>query len=100
MQDDLSRLPTPGDYESFDSAWSTFAKAHPMLGLTHSRWAGIHVRRIYGDSLLHAGAIVRTSRGRVLAHRVLVPRLMFSLLIGGDLKADDCSIAQADQGAA
>jgi hypothetical protein len=83
VQDDLSRLPVPSDYEPFDVVWAAFAKAHPMLGLTQARWAGIHVRRIHGDSLLPAGAIVRTSRGRVLAHRVTFPRMMFSLLIGG-----------------
>jgi hypothetical protein len=55
-----------------------------MLGLTHTRWAGVHVRRVHGETLLRVGAIVKVSRGKVLAHRVRFPLALFSLLIGMD----------------
>jgi hypothetical protein len=78
-------LPPPtlsvDDFSSYHQAYAKFAEDHPLLGLTGSRHAGDHFRRVNYDTLIAAGAIVRLSNGRLLAHKALFPRVAAELYL-------------------
>jgi len=80
-----SVTPPPAMFEPFDEAWQRFTTQYPMLGLSGTRWAGVHVKRVYGAALISSGASVRTVSGKWLAHRERFPDCMFALLVNGKL---------------
>jgi len=81
-----SGVTTPSNFEPFDKAWQRFAEQYPMLGLSGTRWAGVHVRRVHGVALLASGAAVRTASGVWLAHRQLFTDCMFKVLVSHDVQ--------------
>jgi hypothetical protein len=74
-------------WNHFDDEYVAFARHHPELCLTKTRWGAVYVRRVHGAALLAADAARRTRSGRWLANRETFDRVVFDLLTRGPEKS-------------
>lgn len=68
------------EWDTFEVAYRAFARNHPALRLSETKWGGVHLRRVFGDTLMKADAARRTRAGLWIAHRERFPSVVFDLL--------------------
>jgi hypothetical protein len=73
------KLSSPDEWGSFDDICIEFAKKHPEVGLTPTRWAAQYLRR-RNPTAWTPDVARRTRSGRWVGHRVRLPLVLFAVL--------------------